>query len=117
MEPLLGTTLPVFLGLTVGLFGGCAFMAGQGLASGWRPIGLVFVYSALLGLGDRFLTYGLFQGELWLLSGYLVDTAVLAVICLLAYRLTLTRRMVAQYPWLYERLGPFGWHEKSKRDG
>ena len=116
MEPLLGTSLPVFWGLTVGLFGGCAFLAGHGLASAWRPIGLVFLYSALLGLGDRFLVYGLFQGELLLLSGYVIDTMTLTSICLIAYRATQARRMVSQYPWLYERLGPFGWREKPVRD-
>ena len=32
MEQLLGVSLPVFLGLTVVLFGGAAFMTGQAVA-------------------------------------------------------------------------------------
>lgn len=114
MEPLLGATAPVFLGLTIGLFGGCAFLAGQELAGAWRPVGYVFFYSALLGLGDRFLTFALFQGQLLHLSGFVVDTLVLTLICLASYRVTLARRMVTQYPWLYERLGLFGWREKPR---
>jgi hypothetical protein len=31
---------------------------------------------------------------------------------LLAYRAALTRRMLIQYPWLYERVGPFEWRAK-----
>jgi hypothetical protein len=29
-----------------------------------------------------------------------------------AFRLTLARKVPTQYPWLYERRGPFGWREK-----
>jgi len=33
----------------------------------------------------------------------------------LSYRATLAKRMVAQYPWLYRRNGPFGWrHVKGQ---
>jgi len=36
---------------------------------------------------------------------YLFDAVVIAAISLLAYRITLARKMVSQYPWLYERAG------------
>jgi hypothetical protein len=112
MEQLLGVSLPVFIGLTLILFGGAAFMTGQGMASKWRPIKTAFLYTALLGLGDRFLIFALFGGQLLSLSGYLIHTAILTVICLVAYRITQVRKMVKQYPWLYEREGLFGWREK-----
>ena len=107
-----GTTWPVFLGMTVVFMGGCSFMTGQALAATWRSAWFALPYCILLGCGDRFLVYALFQGRLLLLSGYLGDTAILLAIALVAYRLTRTRQMVSQYPWLYERAGPFGWRER-----
>jgi hypothetical protein len=115
MEALLGTTLPVFFGITVVLVGFAAFMTGQALASTWRPLRQVFLYSLLLGFADRFFTWALFQGELLLLSGYLIDTATIFTIALLAFRLTLARRVTAQYPWLYERAGIFSWRERRAK--
>jgi hypothetical protein len=113
MQQLLGVSLPVFLGLTIILFGGAAFMTGQGMASKWRPMRIAFLYTALLGLGDRFLIYALFGGQLLSLTGYLIHIAILTVICLAAYRMTQARKMVKQYPWLYERSGLFSWRERS----
>ncbi|WP_420348511.1 DUF6867 family protein [Pelagibius sp.] len=115
MIPILGTSLPVFIAVTVVLVGGAAFLAGQALSAHWRPAWQVVGYSLLLGLADRFVIFSLFGGELLLLSGYVIDTAVIMAIALLSYRLTRARTMVAQYPWLYERAGPFGW--RARQDG
>ena len=104
---------PVFVGLTVAIIGGAGYFTGQALARGWRPAWQVVLYAALLGLADRFLHYALFDGVLLSLSGYLVGTAVTCALGLLAYRLARVRAMVAQYPWLYERAGPFAWREKD----
>jgi len=113
MVEVLGTTWPVFIGMTWLLMGFASFMTGQALASTWQPMWKVVPYVLLLGCADRFLIWGLFDGELLLLSGYLIDTAVLLGIGVLAYRLTRVRKMVTQYPWLYERTGPFTWREKG----
>ena len=113
MESLLGTTWQVFIGITVVIMGFAAAMTGQGLANTWRPIWHVVLYCILLGGADRFLVFGLFEGELFLLSGYLIDTVVLIAISLLAYRLTQVNRMISQYPWLYERAGLFAWRDKQ----
>jgi hypothetical protein len=103
----------VYLGLTLGLMGFAAYMTGQATAQTWKPAWHALVYAMLLGCADRFLAYALFRGELLSASGYLLDTATLAVIALLAWRLGRARKMVAQYPWLYERAGPFGWRDKA----
>ena len=113
MESLLGTTLPVFIGLTVFIMGFAAFMTGQALANTWRPYWHAVPYCFLLGFADRFLTWGLFEGELLSPSGYLIDSLALLGIATIAFRLTRARRMVTQYPWIYERSGPFSWREKS----
>lgn len=106
-------SVPVFIGVTVLFMGGCAFMAGQALAATWRPLWQVFPYALGLGLADRFLGFALFGGRLLSVPGYAVDTAVLLLIALAAYRMTQARRMVTQYPWLYRRAGLFGWRPLS----
>ena len=109
----LGNSLAVYLGLTVALMGFTAYMAGQATAQTWKPAWHALVYAALLGCADRFLAYALFKGSLLSLPAYLVDTATLAAIGLLAWRLGRARKMVSQYPWLYERAGPFAWRDKA----
>ena len=113
MDTLLGTSPWVFLGVTVVLFGGAAFMMGEALAQTWRPIWHNVAYGILLGLADRFLVFALFKGELLSVTGFIVGTAVIVGLALVAYRLARARRMVTQYPWLYERAGPFAWRERS----
>ncbi len=113
MEAILGASLPVFIGITVVLFGGAAFLMGQALADTWRPVWQNVAYGAILACGDRFLGFALFGGKLLSVPGYLVHAAVLIGISLFAYRVTRARRMVVQYPWLYERAGLFGWRDKG----
>jgi len=116
MISVLGATWPVFVGITLVLLGFAAWMTGHALANTWRPIWQVVPYALLLGFADRFLTWGLFSPEnhdvLWLMSGYIIDTSILLAYSLAAYRLTKVRKMVAQYPWIYDRAGPFSWREK-----
>ena len=112
----LGTSPGVFLGITLVFMGGCAYMAGQALASTWRPAWHTLPYCLLLGCADRFLVYALFNGRLLSTAGYLVDTAILAVIGLLAYRITRARQMALQYPWLYQRSGLFSWRERGSEE-
>jgi hypothetical protein len=115
------------LALTIVMFGGGGFLMGQALADTWRPWWQILPYSALLALGNNFLGFALFQGAFFVdslfsknakplseaLLEYLFDFAVIIGFALLAFRLTLARKMPAQYPWLYERAGPFGWRAKE----
>ncbi len=88
------------------------YMTGQALANSWRSVWQVAIYGAMLGLVDRFLVFALYGGELLSMGGYLIDAAILIGFGWLAFRLTQVHRMVSQYPWLYERTGPFSWREK-----
>lgn len=113
MESLLGTSLGVFIGLTVIIIGGAAVMTGRALADGWRsPLQVVFACFGL-ALADRFLIYALFGGELLHLSGFLIDFAVITAMAMVAHRLTVVHKMVAQYPWRYERASLWTYREKS----
>ena len=114
MTDILGTGLPVLIGLKVVIMMFAAFMTGQALANTWRPVWQAIFYAVLLGFADRFLTFALFEGELLSLTGYVIDTVVLIAIALFAYRLGRARKMVSQYPWLYDRVGLFGWREKGR---
>ena len=113
MEQILGTTFPVFVAVTLVVMGFAAYMTGQALANTWRPVWQAVVYCALLGFADRFLTFALFDGELLSPTGFLVDTAALVAIGLVAFRLTHVARMVSQYPWLYERVGLWTYRPRS----
>ena len=108
-----GTTLPVFLGLTLVLFGGAAWMTGQALGNTWRPAWQILPYGALLAAGSRFFDWALFKGDIASLPGYALALAVLLLTAYAAYRVNRARRMVVQYPWLYERAGPFAWRERK----
>jgi branched-chain amino acid transport system ATP-binding protein len=110
--PALGVSWGVFIGVAVVLFGFAALMTGQALAQTWRPWWHAVPYSALLGAGAQFVGYALFEGRL-VFTGWLIDFAVLLALASLAYRVTLAHKMVAQYPWLYERAGLFAWRQKS----
>lgn len=115
MQELVGTSLGVFIGVTVVLIGGAAILTGRALADGWKaPLQVVFACFGL-ALADRFLIYALFHGELLHLTGFLINFAVLTAMALAAYRLTVVHKMVAQYPWRYERESLWSYRKKSEQ--
>jgi len=103
------------------VFGGFALMSGQAIARTWRPWTQCIGYGLLLCLGARLVEFVLFVGRAQTLDAYIIDnigftllnTAYLIGVCMLAHRLTLSRMMVTQYPWLYERAGLLSWRAKA----
>ncbi len=91
--------------------GFAATMTAKALANTWRPMWQPIAYCGLLGFADRFLVFALYDGDLFSLTGYLVDTAILIAISVLAFQLNKAKKMVSQYPWLYEPAGPLGWRK------
>jgi hypothetical protein len=114
MQALVGTSLGVFIGLTVILIGGAAIMTGRALADGWKPAWQVVAACFGLALADRFLVYALFGGDLLSLSGFIVDFALLTALGLIAHRLTMVHKMIAQYPWRYERASLWSYRERPE---
>jgi hypothetical protein len=106
-------SIGVFVGLSLILFGGAAFMMGQAIGETWRPWWQCLLYGLLLAAGCRFLTYALFGAYILSLGGYLASAVVILAFAVLAWRLARVRRMVTQYPWMYERQGVFGWRDKA----
>jgi hypothetical protein len=114
MQDLLGASPGVFIGFTVILFGGAAFMTGQAIARTWRPGWQVVPYALLLAAADRFLSTGLFGGRLLSVPAYLVAALVLGLIAFAAWRMTFVRKMATQYPWLYRRTGLFAYRDIAR---
>ncbi|MBL8708949.1 MAG: hypothetical protein JNL25_07140 [Rhodospirillaceae bacterium] len=103
----------VFILLTIIIFGGAGFLMGQAIAETWRPAWQNVAYGLLLAATNRFFDGALFGGD-WLdIWQYLLDAAVITGIALFAYRITLVRKMVTQYPWLYEPAGLLFWRDKT----
>lgn len=93
--------------------GGAALLAGRAISATWRPYWYVIAYMLLLGAGVRFLHFALFAGNILSLPSYLADTLYLLLVGSIAFRMTRVRQMARQYPWLYERTGPFSWRERG----
>jgi hypothetical protein len=103
----------LFLLVTVVLGGSAAWMTGRAIALSWQsPLTLVV---ALLGLGwvTRFIHHALFQGTMFTLQYYVIDTVILFALGFFSFRFYRARQMVTQYYWLYERTGPLSWRERS----
>lgn len=110
---LTGQPLYVFIGLTLVLFGGASWAMGRALALNWRSAWQVLPYGVLMGAADRFMSFALFQAPLLHPTGFLVNSAILVAIGLVAFRIARTGKLVAQYPWLYQRAGLFGLKERA----
>ena len=109
------------------MFGGGGFHDGPGAG---RHLAAVVAdrcpIAPCLALGNHFLGFALFDGAFFIDSlfskgapplseailEYVIDFVVILAFAGLGFRLTQVRKMAAQYPWLYERVGPFSWREK-----
>lgn len=113
----LGTNPVPLVLLTIIVFGGAALMTGQALASGWQPLWKCIPYGILLALGDRFLNYGLYQGPLLSVPGFLLSAVILVALCIIGHAIVRANKMTTQYPWLYQRKGLFGWRQVGPTAG
>ncbi len=104
----------LFLLVTCVMGGWAAWMTGRACAKTWRPIAILVFYMLLLGVAVRFIHFALFGGTMVTLHYYIVDTIVLIIIGTLGYRYTRTNQMIRQYHWLYEKVSPFSWKEKTR---
>lgn len=113
MTVLLGTSVPVFATLTVALFGLAAFRAGQAVAESWHPARDALFAAIGLAVADRFLAAALFKSPPLAVGPAVIAWIYLSAVALVAWRATLARKMVRQYPWLYARAGLLGWRRKE----
>lgn len=102
-----------FLIVTIGLFGGAAFMTGRAQANGWKNMWYLVPYVLLLTAAARFIHFALYDGVLLSLYYYVVNVVFIGAFAWFGFRLTRARQMVRQYPFAYERNGLLGWKEKN----
>lgn len=114
MQDILGTSLPVYIAFVFIIFGGAAVLAGQGIATRWRPLGNAIGYGVIIALGARFMMWALYQAEL-LTASFFLDLIVIEAITLAAFRIETARMMAKQYPWLVERTGLFTWRARDEQ--
>lgn len=102
----------VFVLVTLLAGGGAAWRTGHAVAQSWGSVLPLIGYAALLAAAGRFLQFALFDGPLLSIASYLWDLAILVAIAFLGHRLRRVRQMCAQYSWMVERVGPFGWRRR-----
>jgi hypothetical protein len=103
----------LFLLVTCLLGGGAAWLTGRAYAMTWRSIPALVVALLLLGLAVRFVHHAMFEGTMFSLRYYLVDTFVLLVFGFASYFHQRALQMATQYYWLYTRSGPFSWRSRQ----
>jgi hypothetical protein len=103
-----------FFLVTILIGGWTAWRTGKSVADSWGEIWPnVVVYTLLLGVAVRFVHHALYDGTMFTLQYYVVDTVYLMVVAILGFRHTRAGQMATKYYWLYEKSGPFGWKKKS----
>ncbi|MEM8628155.1 MAG: DUF6867 family protein [Pseudomonadota bacterium] len=108
-----------FFFITVLIAGGAAYMTGRAQAAGWQPFWKAAFGALLLAAVSRFFHWGLFldtpaEGTLLSLQYFATDFLVLLAIAWLGYRITRTRQMTGQYPWIYRKTSPLTWVQASQ---
>ena len=102
-----------FFFVTLLLGGWAAWMTGRACAQTWRPIPTLVGFLLLLGIAVRFIHHALFEGTMFSLQYYVVDTLILIALGILGYRYTRTNQMTTQYSWLYEKASPLSWKSRK----
>ena len=111
MRAFLGGETGPFLTMLV-LFAAAALLTGRAMAETWRPAWQIVPVALALAATDRFLLFALYDARLLSLGGFAVAAALLGIVTWASYCRGRARKMVRQYPWLYERSGPFAWRHK-----
>jgi small-conductance mechanosensitive channel len=109
---LFGTDFAVWFGVIV-VMCGCVHLMGRALAQSWRPARAAIPYALVLSAADRLLIYALFSGDLFSITGAIIDTYLILMTAVVSYHVTLAAQMVRQYPWLYERHLLVTWRQKN----
>jgi hypothetical protein len=112
MRHLLGGDTGPFLGMTL-LLGLAALLTGRAMAETWRPGWQLLPTGLALAVADRFLLFALFEAKLSSLGGAAAAAVLLLLATAAGYYGARARKMVRQYPWLYEPNGPFRWRPKQ----
>jgi small-conductance mechanosensitive channel len=103
----------LFLLVTVAMGGWAAWRTGKATARMWKPSWMLVPYMLLLGMAVRFIHFAMFEGTLFSLRYYLVDTAVILVFAWLGWRYERTVAMARQYAFAFEKASALSWRRKG----
>jgi hypothetical protein len=103
----------LFLLVTVAMGGWAAWRTGKALAKLWRPSWMLIPYMMLLGGAVRFIHFAMFEGTLFSLRYYLVDTLVILIAAWLGWRHERTAAMARQYAFAFEKATSLTWRRKG----
>ena len=99
----------LFLLVTVLIGGWTAWQTGGALARIWKPSWMLLPAALGLGMAVRFIHFALFEGTLFSLRFYLVDTVVLLAIVYVSWRMARAKAMARQYAFAFEKTSPLTW--------
>jgi len=108
---LLGGDTGPFLAMIV-LLAIAAMLTGRAMAETWRPGWQIVPVALTLAATHRFLLYALFGARFFSAGGVVIAALLLGLFTAASYYRARARKMIRQYPWLYEHSGPFGWRAK-----
>jgi NO-binding membrane sensor protein with MHYT domain len=103
----------LFALITVAMGGWAAWRTGMALAKTWKPAWMLIPSALLLGMAVRFIHFAMFDGTLFSLRYYLVDTAVLVLACWLGWRHERAGSMARQYAFAFEKSSFLSWRRKA----
>lgn len=103
----------LFALITVAMGGWAAWRSGMAVAKTWKPSWILIPYACLLGLAVRFIHFAMFEGTLFSLHYWLVDTSVVLAASYLGWRSHRAEAMAQQYAFAFERGSLFTWRRKK----
>jgi hypothetical protein len=103
----------LFLLVTVIMGGWAAWRTGKALAKSWKPVWHLIPNIAMLGIAVRFIHFALFEGTLFSLHYYLIDTVIILAFAWLGWRQERASAMGRQYAFAFERSSPVTWRRKA----
>ncbi|HRE19575.1 MAG TPA: hypothetical protein PKW21_00885 [Rhabdaerophilum sp.] len=103
----------LFVLVTVIMGGWAAWRTGKAVAKVWKPLWQLVPYMLLLGVAVRFIHFALFEGTLFSLRYFLVDTIFISVFAWLGWRHERAEAMARLYAFSFEKASPFSWKRKN----
>lgn len=110
-------TFWLFALVTIIMGGWAAWRAGIALAKTWKPAYMLVPYMLILGCAVRFIHFAMFEGTLFTLQYYTVDTVCIFVFSVLGWRHQRAESMARQYAFAFEKTSPFSWSRSVQVGG
>jgi hypothetical protein len=108
-----GSSIWLFLLVTVAMGGWAAWRTGIALAKTWKPVFILVPHMLMLGFAVRFIHFSMFHGTLLSLRYYVIDTVIIFVAAYLGWRHERSNQMARQYGFAFDKTSFLTWRRKS----